>query len=283
MNRPLRFLAIVSSLLVLYSCQNRYTVKYTSNDMSLTLIDGKSMEISAPDDRSAYQKAVDYLDDFMSEDIERYNKSTISLEVKDASGRLIKFDDIKTKQEELRIQQILEDQNKAYAGANFGMTLDEIKELEHFSTKSFKKLQNWFYSINEEKVGNYTYSCSLAFDDNGGLQSVLFTSPWQSDLHYNTDIISRVRDFTSVISQAYGMATKSNGIPSVSDFYSHTYKKVNTWEVGTKSIDIGIQKRTTASEYYVEVIISDHSQSEQRNKQALQDRLDNIDSSSELF
>ena len=283
MNRPLRFLAIVSSLLVLYSCQNRYTVKYTSNDMSLTLIDGKSMEISASDDRSAYQKAVDYLDDFMSEDIERYNKSTITIEVKDASGRLIKCDDIKTKQEGLRIQQIQEDQRKAYAGANFGMTLDDIKKLDHFRTKSFDKIQNRFYRIKEEKVGNYTYTCFLSFDDNGGLQSVLFTSPWQSDLYYNTDIINRVRDFATVIYQAYGMATKTYGIPSVSDFYSTTYKKVNIWEVGTKSIEISIQKKTTAREYYVEVIISDHGQSEQRYNQALQDRLDNIESSSELF
>ena len=283
MNRPLRFLAIVSSLLVLYSCQNRYTVKYTSNDMSLTLIDGRSMEICAPDDRSAYQKAVDYLDDFMSEDFERYNKSTITIEVKDASGRLIKCDDIKSKHEIWRLQQIQEDQKKAYSGANFGMTLDEIKQLDHFRTKTFKKRQDWFYRIDEEKVGNYTYTCCLSFGDNGGLQSVLFTSPWQSDLYYNTDIISRVRDFSSVIFQAYGMATMSYGIPSVSDFYSDTYKKVNIWEVGTKSIEIGVQKRTTASEYYVEVIISDHSQSEQRNKQARQDRIDNIDSSSELF
>lgn len=283
MNRPLRFLAIVSSLLVLYSCQNRYTVKYTSNDMSLTLIDGKSMEISAPDDRSAYRKAVDYLDDFMSEDFERYNKSTITIEVKNASGRLIKFDDIKTKQEELRIQQIQEDQHKAYAGATFGMTLDDIKKLDHFRTKSFNKRQNWFYTIKEEKVGNYTYTCSLAFDDNGELQSVLFSSPWQSGLYYNTDVISRFRDFNRVLLQAYGWPTKSYGIPSTSDFYSTSYKKVNIWEVGTKTIEIGIQKKTTASEYYVEVMISDHSQSEQRNKQALQDRLDNIDSSSELF
>jgi len=283
MKRHLRFLAIVSSLLALYSCQNRYTVKYTSNDMSLILIDGKSMEIRAADDRSAYQKAVDYLDEFMSEDFERYNKSTITMEVKDASGRLIKCDDIKTKHEIWRIQQIQEDQNKAYAGANFGMTLDDIKKIDHFRTKRFDRIQNWFYRINEEKVGNYIYSCFLSFDDNDGLQSVLFTSPWQSDLYYNTDIISRVRDFNSVIYQAYGMPTKSYGIPAISDFYSTTYKKVNIWEVGTKSIEISIQKKTNASEYYVEVIISDHSRSEQKNNQALQDRLGIIDSSSELF
>ena len=283
MNRHLRFMAIVSSLLVLYSCQNRYTVKYTSNDMLLTLIDGRNMEISAPDDRSAYQKAVDYLDDFMSEDLERYNNSTITIEVKDASGRLIKCDDIKTKHEKQQIQRIQEDQKKAYAGANFGMTLDEIKKLDHFRTKRFDKRQNRFYKINEEKVGNYTYTCLLSFDDNDGLESVMFITPWQSDLYYNTDIISRIRDFSSVMIQAYGMPTKSYGIPAISDFYSTTYKKVNNWEVGTKSIEISVQKKTKASEFFVEVIISDHSKSEQRDKQALQDRLENIDLSSTLF
>ena len=283
MNRLLRFLAIISSLLVLFSCQNRYTVKYTSNDMSLVLLDGKSMEISATDDRSAYQKAVDYLDDFMSNDIERYDKSTITIEVKDPSGRLVKCDDIKTKHEIRRIQQIQEDQKKAYAGANFGMTLDEIKQLDHFRTKSFDRIRDGFYRIKEEKVGNYTYSCSLSFDDDGKLQAVLFSSPWQSDLYYNTDIISRVRDFNSVILRAYGMPTKSYGIPSISDFYSSTYKKVNIWEVGAKSIELGVQKRTIKNEYYVEVIVSDYNQSEQRNKQSLQDRSDNIESSSTMF
>lgn len=140
-----------------------------------------------------------------------------------------------------------EDERKAFAGAEFGMSIKEVSKLPAF--KDYHIYENQLSGI-RQTVGNETYDIYLLFGDDDELYNVIFTKMTYSNANaLDTYIKDRVMNLKEVIEKAYGKPQVNNGYPSIFDLKAGMITWGYKWSMGTKAIRIGVQEKYSGSEY----------------------------------
>lgn len=259
-----KFWYFLLGVLFLVGCENFGKKKYLyvetvrlSGSGSLHHLDPK--EIYADDDTSAYREAVERFDisiyvanDMASkgEDYERYISFPQKFTLTDAKGNLISFPEIKSDVIKNLYPKDTSGQNKAFEGAEFGMTIDDVKKLGIFNPTE------WSYSDNSitnssYSIGGKNYKVSLIFNSDS-LYLVTFTSTYGAYLdasYLQTSIKDEVVNFKTVIQKAYGYPEGNKGVPSILDLNAGYITWAYMWKIGTKRINVGIEEKYSGSLY----------------------------------
>lgn len=146
-------------------------------------------------------------------------------------------------------------EEKAFAGAAFGMSMNDVKSLEYYN--------DWRVSgnrlINESvELGFFThYKGTVWFSDNK-LYYVSFEStlPWPASTYKTVE--DELTNFKEVIEKTYGKPTKDYGIPSISKVKQHS-NTACVWDIGNKGITLCINKSPLDETYYFYATIVDVS------------------------
>ena len=218
------------------------------------LVDGERIdtgidEFKASSDEEAYRQAVELINDFFSSTTEEYLNSTISFSVCGKNGVPLKERDyfvpnIIKLQEDRRLAEQQEfmraEEKKAFGGAEFGMSINEVSKLSTF--KDYSKDTNAQLTGIHKYVGDEYYDIFLLFGENDELYTVLFTPLTFSSADFlNTVSKRRVDNLKEIIQNVYGEPHFDYGYPSILDLRAGETRLVYLWNIGNKAIRIGVQ------------------------------------------
>lgn len=174
-----------------------------------------------------------------------------------------------------------EGEDKAFADAMFGMSIDEVAKLPSF--KDYNKYANQLDGI-RIRVGDETYDIFLLFGDKDELYEVIFTTMTYSNASaLNTYIKDRVENLRKVIEGAYGEPQSNFGYPSIFDMSEGRITWAYIWRIGKKAIKIGVEEKRSGGEYKMYACIYDTVR-ELDYRKAKEDKKNNtVKESSSLF
>lgn len=198
-------------------------------------------KIKANSDEEAYKKAIALLDLFVGE---QYINSFVDFHVIAQDGKEVsKRDDFIPKIVKMRQERATQQETKAYAGAMFGMSKNEVYKIPHFSSLNNNP---------HDRIGGVDYIVDLLFKDNDILNGVSF----QTEYNSFEETIHSILNFEEVIEQSYGKPTIS-GTP-----FSLSRNEINrglgkyedgliiySWIIGKKLIHIGIKGDRNLTHY----------------------------------
>lgn len=259
-----RILFVLLALFALVGCKKQFEYQFYSDGKPLF---AEPMIITAEDEEDAYDLMVIRCDEYFAKfekDYleENFYNTEITLELKNhKNGAIIEnsfgfVPDIITDQKEYKEEQakIREEEKKAFAGATFGMSINEVMRIPFYKDD--------FYKSNHEEIkgfdvyiGRESYSVRLLFRDNE-LYRVLFTNPPQIARYLDTSIKNDVENLKGVIEGACGAPTTRYNYPSVIDLNEGMVSWVYKWEIGKKSIRVGVSEDFDGFDYnvYAEII-----------------------------
>lgn len=146
-------------------------------------------------------------------------------------------------------QIIPEIQRKAFAEAEFGMSVKEVSKLPTF--KNYLKYDNQIDGIREQ-IGNEKYDIFLLFGDNDALHTVVFTTMAYFDASFlKTSIKKQVENLKTVIETTYGAPSKNYGFPSIFEMNQGKITWAYIWTIGAKNIKIGVEEEYRGGKYRV--------------------------------
>ncbi|MBE6244775.1 MAG: hypothetical protein E7108_04570 [Bacteroidales bacterium] len=272
------YIALCSLFIV--SCANKeYESEAYANDRTIY---NSPFSFKAPSDSSAYRSAVNYLNDYLSGREEEYIFSKIDLVVRLKNGHVVSNNDsivpyIIVKQK----QRIKEEEQKAFAGALFGMSKKEVLELNHFKDyKDYSDEGDVIYKW--EVIGNKKYTVRLYFEEDK-LNRVSFNNFSRQADYLDREINDEVLNLREVIEKVYGHPTNDYGIPSILNLYSGRITWAYKWEIGNKEIRIGISEFQYGALYdsYAEIVDKEQEEVKRNLKKQEKERL--VEDSSSLF
>ncbi len=130
----------------------------------------------------------------------------------------------------------LEDAKVVYDKVNFGVTEKEYNKL----------MRN---SYNRYKIGDYEYSFSPTFDDNGKLYLLEISSFYENASKIETELNDSKNNLIKVISQKYKEPTENYGVPDFFSFKPGYIQWQCKWSIHTKTILIGTSEENNGSRY----------------------------------
>lgn len=135
----------------------------------------------------------------------------------------------------------------AYAGAKFGMSIEEVLASEGFSggTVSNERVRA---PENKGRVGNYNYDIEASFHQNK-LYLVSFNSAWQTAAFLEFDMVSVLNNLKDVIAIRHGEPGFRYKMPNVMDFEPGVHHWVYKWEIDDKVISIGMRESSAGAKY----------------------------------
>lgn len=251
--------------LSLLGCENigkkKYTYINTSRSEFSGIRESEPKIIYAKTDSAAYVDALDWFE--IEKDVAynmqrgesgKYVSIPLSFTLEDSDGNYISFPEMKPTYKPTMSVNINEDEKKAFAGAEFGMNIKQIKSLPSFNNSDWSAYDN---SINAygHAIGNETYEVKLLFD-NDELFCVVFSKYYENANYLDTDIKDQVENFAEVIKKAYGYPTNNYGFPSILRLEAGRISWAYKWEIGNKQINIGVEEKYSGSEYqmYAEIL-----------------------------
>ena len=262
-------LSIVSCVVLLCSCggstsQNK--AKHYSLYIVLVSAEGREMtpdpiDIIEKSDTAAYLSACEFVESFekrtkeslKGDESDDYVLFPQSFTLKDSTGEIVYFENVETEEMKAKRERNLQEQKKVFADAEFGMTKSQVKALDFYKTWSS---EGNILQKSSVSVGNETCWATMYFKDDA-LYMMTFQSNYpRSASHLNTEILSEINNFTEIIKKAYGRPTRNYGIPSISRLSPGYISWAYVWEIGAKTISIGIREESTAPKYemYVEIL-----------------------------
>lgn len=283
-------------LLLMVSCKHKY--KFSCFFESAVYLPHCHTEVKASNDKEAYELSMKYLDSYMdassdwskyiaSEKVKIYvyrknqsseNKSKSAEYILDTLGIESKFLSTRAKY----FKQVAEEENKAFAETEFGMSQAQVKSMPYFS-----HFYNLTYSNSIEasgiQIGDEYYTVKLYFGDNDELYSVDFSSFNRSATYLNTDIKDYVDNFKQVIEKSYGMPAINYGYPSILDLDEGMVTWAYIWTIGKKEIRIGVAEVSSGSEFRFFATIVDTEREAAIKNKAEQKKKEQRDSYSGLF
>lgn len=297
--RKIVFLFI--ALLALMSCgnQNGRTRKQVYR-LTLLETDGfgnelpiKPLEFKESSDSAAYERAL-----FLFEEMVLSNESSLkgdesdkfvyiptSFELTDAHGRIVKVEGIETDRMRAQREKNEAEAKKAFAGAEFGMSMKEVQSLNYF--KYWEKNTNNLHHLGGIDIGEGNYQCDLYFNDDRLYSVVIQSYIYYSASSYNSVIKNDVENLKDVIQSVYGRPTKIFGFPESFKLKKGYTTYAYVWEMGRKRITIGVAEQSSGSKYAMVTIIEDMDVINQleKEKEASEEasRKKSIEESSALF
>lgn len=281
---------LISVVLFLVSCannnnqknKNSYYYWWTGESEKFGTMIYDPIKIEAENDSLAYVHALELFESskesFANSDHHELLYNPVSFSLTNQNGDLISFPKIETPRTKQKQKEYELEQNKAYAGAKFGMSKKQVLALDHFN----KWQDNSTFISKFETVGNQEYIIKLTFLDDE-LYLVTFETFNQSAVYIDTDIKKAVQNIKEVIQESYGNPSEIFGIPDIlrlkAGYISWAYK----WNIGTKTIAIGIEEASWGAEYHMHAEIRDNVRSNRIIEQNEALKNENIQNSSALF
>ena len=145
-------------------------------------------------------------------------------------------------------QQVREYSNeeKAFAGAAFGMSMNEVKSLEYYNDW---RVEGKFLVNDFVELGFFThYRGRLFFSKDDKLYQVVFQSPMYHTADKYDLIKSDLTTFKKIIEESYGKPTYSYGVPSIYKI-KNGFNTAYVWEIGNKKIELSISKSSIDETY----------------------------------
>lgn len=263
----------MAALALLFSCEgnNVYYYTETTRSQAFGIKVSDPVEIKAKDDSTAFAKAYERfrLNVMAFNGVVQQNPDLtivplpIDFKLVDKAGIPIYFDSIIKQYDAVQDELSgIPDNNKAYAGAEFGMSMKEVLAIDHFKslkmTKSADCLTAW------DKVGNEDYILNLLFYK-GELYKVYFESgpDYTSVYDFVKDKIVNIRD---VFTKAYGTPSYSYGVPGENDRPYGSSLDLYRWSSKNKSIYISYA-RSNRGKHRMWAGIMDKNRNEAKQKE----------------
>lgn len=136
----------------------------------------------------------------------------------------------------------LEDQKTVYKGVNFGI-----------NKKAYKKT----ITERSQTIGEYTYLVDPAFNEKDELYTLYINSPSQDASYLDNEVHLKMNNLVDVIVKKYGEPTTTDQYPPIYNMEPGYIRWVDTWNIGTKNIKIGIGEDYDSPRYYAVCEISD--------------------------
>lgn len=146
----------------------------------------------------------------------------------------------KIRQDSIENAALLEMQKTAFGDLKFGMSKNEVESL----------------NAKRQLLGKYNYNFSYSFDGENNLYKVKLSSDGIKTIEFDSALKNNYNNLLQIVKTKYGDATKNNGYPSVFDVQNSKKYMLNSWELGTKQISIGLQQNSL-NNYSVYCEISD--------------------------
>jgi hypothetical protein len=141
-----------------------------------------------------------------------------------------------------------EDEKKAFAGAEFGMSIEQVRKISPFNTSDWRQRSsvdmsnNDILECNNYSLGDDNYAVRLDFNSNGLLR-ITFTSKE----HKSTDdltasrienvlnrVHSKIYNFKKIIEETYDSPTVVYGLRGASGMQDGHIYYAYKWEIGIK-------------------------------------------------
>lgn len=249
--------------IALAGCKNKYVLVITKQGEISGITETEPEIIRAETDSIAYIEALDAFEIQkmvamnMQESIEaKYISFPIGFTLENSKGELIELPHLRS-----GISQYdREDEKKAFAGSEFGMSIEQVKQLSPFNSSDWQQrdnvellsmvdgvIYNDILACENYALGDETYTISLYFNSNG-LYRITFTSVkyrWNS--HYSKgeiphEVNMEVFNFRDIIKETYDNPTIAYEFPSASRMEAGRISLAYKWEIGVKEIILGIEE-----------------------------------------
>ena len=266
-----KFVMLFITLLTLMSCGNqngrtreqvyRFTLLSTNGFGDTLPI--KPMEFKESSDSAAYERAL-----FLFEEMVLSNESNLkgdesdrfvyipsSFELVDANGRIVKVEGIETDRMKAQREKNEAEAKKAFAGAEFGMSMKEVQSLDYF--KYWEKNTNNLHHLGGIDIGEGYYQCDLYFKDDRLYSVVIQSYIYYSASSYNSVIKDDVENLKEVVQNVYGRPTKNYGFPESYKLKNGYTTYAYVWDMGRKRITIGVAEQSSGSKYAMVARIED--------------------------
>ena len=252
----------IIAILVFSGCKNIGKQEYIYTQ---TTINGaeESSSIYEKSDSAAYWEALSKFQFFKTtaRQTNALDRTPIYFVLKDKKGKTIYFPDAEKEYNEI-IQKLYagddkftpENINKAYGGAEFGMSIEQVRDLPTF--------RNW--TVYDDRIVKYNhtlgerkYDVKLLFGNNQ-LYAIRFTSTsFENAVHLNTSIKNDVDNFKNIIAKVYGEPIFYYGMPSTKQLAEGYTRWVYRWKIANKHINIGVAESQIGAEYLMNAEIID--------------------------
>lgn len=141
----------------------------------------------------------------------------------------------------------LSQQKIAYKGLRFGMP-----------RQSFRK----FIKNSWQKIGDYEYLLSGEYNEKGELYMLTISSLATDASHLDNETHEKMNNLVDVIVAKYGDPTTTAQYPPIYSMQAGYISWVDTWIIGTKTIDIGVGENYESPLFYTECRIYDQPMSD---------------------
>lgn len=269
---------ILTFLLVLSSCQQTYLLSFFVNEKPVV----ENLEIKAVDDVSAYEKAVGEINRICEGKEDEWLYAKLNYTLYNGEDKIYTFSTVIPELLKKQIAAVEIEQRRAFAGANFGMSVDEVHQLPFYKDFNFanhKKLNDGLYS-RRVTIGGGEYYVSLSFTSDDKLYQIAIIGDNHSPYSFSY-VQDDVENIKNAIYEVYKEPLINNGCPTLEDAYRDKAHDVYGWEIGTKKIAIMTSHRE--SDFCAFTLIVDTELSAQKKAQEQEEKKEKSKSSSNLF
>jgi hypothetical protein len=133
---------------------------------------------------------------------------------------------------------MLAQQDIAYGNIKFGTPKKDFEKLKSPEAR---------YS---QTIGNSDYHFDYLFDQNKELYFLQIKSLPQDATYLDTDIKKATENLISVLEAKYGPGETLQSYPSILNLNSGYIKFMRIWEIGNKTIKVGVGAEQSSAEFY---------------------------------
>ncbi len=138
-------------------------------------------------------------------------------------------------------------QKTAFGEIQFGMDKNELSQAK----------ENMGGLESSKTIGKYTYYFNYAFNGAGQMYQMGINSGNEKTIKFDTTLKYKYQNLYEVIKTRYGAPQTHREYPSVFDVKRTGTYWIDTWEVGSKRIKIGLKEKSM-NDYYVASLILDN-------------------------
>ena len=212
------------------------------------------LEFRASNDSAAYLHALEIFEGTL----EMFEISTVGMEdnkylqvptsfiLKNKKGKEVIVIGLETEKMKAKKEKLLLEEKKVFVGAEFGMSRKKIKSLDYY--------KDWFRELDylhkyEIEIGNRKYKGYLFFRNDELYRMDIDSRSYRTASYYDTAVREDVENLRAVIEAAYGKPTKNYGYPSFLRMKENYTTYAYVWEIGKKTITIGVSEEEGGSRY----------------------------------